>query len=83
MVVRIACVVPGCRRKRGQRKGEPPITEHTEFICRDHWALVPRSLKLLRRRLRRRHGDRPRGWVADRRIWGRMRRHAIERAAGL
>lgn len=125
MTGRIGCVVPGCRRTRGDRKGDP-LQPGMEWICGEHWALVDRSLKRLRARSRRRwdrrialakragarfleessrsatpgshayldltplyasasklrHAEDARrrilGW-----IWERMKRQAIERAAGL
>lgn len=63
MTDRLCCCVPGCRRTRGQRKGEPPITAGMEWICGDHWKLVPTFLRQrksrLGRRYRRAFGDTP------------------------
>jgi hypothetical protein len=53
-MMRLHCLVPGCRRTRGQRKGEEPITGDEEWICSVHWKMVPRSLKSLRTKSRRR-----------------------------
>lgn len=53
-MTRLRCVVPSCRRTRGQRKGEPPIKGDEEWICGVHWKMVDRSLKALRRQSRRR-----------------------------
>lgn len=61
MTDRISCCVPFCRHTRGQRKGEPPITENTEWICGDHYRLVPRYIRSRRAKLDRlyakRYGD--------------------------
>lgn len=60
---RLQCVVPGCSRTRGQRKGEPPIREGEEWVCGHHWALVPAFLRRRRSRLkhlyRRAYGGEP------------------------
>lgn len=40
MTDRLQCCVPYCRRTRGQRKGEPPISSDEEWICGRHWPLV-------------------------------------------
>lgn len=57
------CEVPGCRRSRGQHKGEPPIREDEEWICGEHWKAVPSFLRRrksrLARRYRRAFGDTP------------------------
>lgn len=83
---RSSCCVPFCRRTTTTF---PP---GHEWLCADHWRLVDRSLKLSRTRLVRRF--KRRGWFEDRRrwptvnraldgIWRRMKRQAIERAAGM
>ena len=128
-MMRLHCLVPGCRRTRGQRRGEEPITGDEEWICAVHWKLVPRELKTLRTKSRRRwdrevaiaefaeqraravfdedmksRGDgtfrqelyeahykadetlrraRWARWRAWRGIWGRMKRAAVEGAAGI
>lgn len=60
---RVSCIVPGCSRTRGQRKGEPPIRLGEEWICGEHWRLVPTFLRRRKSRLaqryRRRFGDAP------------------------
>lgn len=43
---RSKCVVPFCRRTSTRFAGE--------WICGDHWRMVPRDQKLLRTRIRRR-----------------------------
>lgn len=58
---RLNCAVPGCKRTRGQRKGENPIRESDEWICGPHWQAVPayirrRKTKLFQR-YRRGFGD--------------------------
>lgn len=72
---RIPCLVPGCRC--GSRRFPP--APGREYICAKHWRLVDKSLKLTRSRGRRRG----KGERFDRLVWMRMRRQAIERAAGL
>jgi hypothetical protein len=52
-MIRLRCAVPGCRRTRGQRKGEPPISEGEKWLCGPHWKLIDRRLKAYRtKRLR-------------------------------
>lgn len=62
-VTRLHCLVPGCRRTRGQRKGEPPLRDDEEWVCGPHWTAVPRFLRQRQSRLRRRYrhafGDTP------------------------
>lgn len=87
-MIRLRCVVPFCRHTRGDRKGQPPITPDTEWICGEHWRLVDRQTKRLfranRRRLWRIPGRQLRGPEAQervhRRLWQTMKRQAIERA---
>lgn len=61
--LRLNCIVPGCRHTRGQRKGEPPLTENQWWVCGTHWPLVPKYLRRrmswLRNRYRRRFGNTP------------------------
>lgn len=82
MTRRLNCVVPYCRRTRGDRKNDP-VTEGMEWICADHWKLVGRKLKLDRRRFKRRYGSSEHGWKLDSWIWKRMKAQAIETAMGL
>lgn len=44
---RVACLVPFCRRTTARFR--PP----TEWLCQDHWKLVPMWLKSRRRKVRR------------------------------
>jgi hypothetical protein len=80
---RTGCIVPFCRKTSTLFPGE--------WVCADHWRLVDRALKQIRARLIRRF--KRRGWIDDRRrwpavnqtldgVWRRMKRQAIERAAG-
>ena len=46
---RIPCCVPFCRRTVAREA----ITPNTEFLCRRHWALVPKSLKRRKRQSER------------------------------
>ncbi|WP_148043652.1 hypothetical protein [Paracoccus methylarcula] len=60
-MTRLTCIVPGCRRTRGQRKGEPPIRVDEEWICGEHWPTIPvflrRRKQKLAARYRRAFGD--------------------------
>jgi hypothetical protein len=91
--------MPGCRRWSRRFSDE--------WLCVDHWRLVPRDLKLLRttliRRWRRRLEKTEAIWRVEqalasrlaftsvrapyrrgeRAVWRRMKRAAIERAAGI
>lgn len=84
---RTSCCVPFCRRTS--------TLFRDEWVCGEHWRLVDRSLKRLRSTLRRRWVKRWRAAQYRRRvdlniawrrveaaIWRRMKRQAIERAAG-
>lgn len=51
---RLRCLVPGCRRTRGRRKGEATFEGDEEWICGVHWKTVPRTLKALGRKSVRR-----------------------------
>lgn len=77
-VGRLHCVVPYCRRTT-------PRIRFDEWICGDHWRLLPKAA-------RRAYGRRKRRWrryhqysdgIAARRLWRWLTRHAIERAMGL
>lgn len=81
MSKRLQCCVPFCTRSRGDRKGDP-IAQYTEWICAAHYALVDKSLKIRRQRLRRRHRGSRRGHWLDQLVWKKMKRQAIERAMG-
>lgn len=45
MTVRLRCIVPFCKRTRGQRKGERPISEGEDWICGEHWRLLSPSTR--------------------------------------
>lgn len=77
---RVACMVPGCRRTLAREKLAP---KHDQHLCQKHYALVDKRLKRLRVRTRRRHGFCLYAQHLDNRIWRRMIRQAIERAAGI
>lgn len=85
---RITCVVPFCRHTRGDRKGAP-LTRTTEWLCEDHWKLVPIRLKRRRAKLRRiakRTADPARLariHTADDVAWAACKARAIEGAAGI
>lgn len=85
--IRVRCLVPHCDRTRGDRKGDQ-LHPGAEWICGEHWRRVPRRLKLIRSRLRRRRArlggkmtDVMRG--IESRSWERCKRAAIEAGVGL
>ncbi len=75
---RIQCCIPFCRRTRIN-------PGFSEWICGDHWRNVPKPQRRVHGRLQRswrrfhREGD---GIRADR-VWARLKRQAIETAAGI
>jgi hypothetical protein len=75
---RIACYIPFCRHTR-KNPG------FSEWICGDHWRMVPkdrrRAYGRLKRVWRRFHHEAD-GIRADR-IWSRLKRQAIETAVGI
>lgn len=88
MTDRLSCCVPFCKRTRGDRKNDP-LTSGMEWLCQDHWKLVPARLKRRRAKLRRiekRSNDlciEFRAEEADARVWAACKRKAIEGAAGI
>lgn len=73
MAERLRCCVPFCRRTTGRY--EPP----TEWICADHYKLVPAKLKRLRTKaLRTRRIGQLDSW-----LWREVKRRAIEAAGGI
>lgn len=54
--LRIGCCVPFCHRTCGQRKGEEPMVRGYSYrwMCGRHWMSLPRRLRALVRRHRRR-----------------------------
>lgn len=76
---RIACVVPFCRRTTGR-------TEFSEWLCGDHWRMVDKPKRRVYGRYMRqwrRYGPTKRMAAAADRIWNRLKREAIEKAAGI
>ena len=69
---RIPCVVPYCTC------GATCYPPGYEIVCPKHYRLVDRCLKALRRTARRRGRER-----LDHLLWRRIKRQAIERAAGI
>jgi hypothetical protein len=80
MVDRVGCVVPGCRRTIARAKLDP---KHDQYLCQPHFSLVDKALKRLRGRVLRKYGAGNYAHRLDCRIWRRMVRQAIERAAGI
>lgn len=78
-MTRLCCVVPFCKRTTGR-------AEFREWICGDHWRLIDRDR-------RRAYGRYARQWrryyrvaaagAVTARLWGALKRMAIERAVGL
>ena len=80
---RISCCVPFCRRTTAKDK---LAYGATEWICQPHYADVPLKLKRQRSALRRRNIKRQeweRYVITDNRMWARIKKRAIERAAGI
>lgn len=71
MSQRVACAVPGCGRSCKPER-------YSEFVCAKHWPATDRRWRLLMFRARRR-GDHA---LRDK-CWSKLKRQAIERAAGL
>lgn len=89
MTIRLPCLVPFCRRTRGQRKGDRPIHAGEEWICGIHWRHVSRTKKSRwRRAIRRRDAERDpyragRWQAVKKKVWVSIKREAIEAAAGI
>ncbi len=88
MTDRLSCCVPFCHRTRGDRKGDP-LLPGMEWLCEEHWKLVPGRLKRRRAKLRR-IAKRANDYCVDMGVervdglvWEKCKRHAIERAAGI
>lgn len=80
--MRIRCEVPFCRRTA---KRLPDDTAATRIICGKHWRLGDaryRKLYSMAKRNWKKTGTDRYGWLMHR-AWERVRRQAIERAAGL
>lgn len=87
MADRTPCQAPFCRRTIAT--GTLAAQGHTEWLCQNHWRLVPARLKRRKRKLtmmlRRRndHQDRQRIWDLLIKCWSDCKREAIERTAGI
>ncbi|ASW06285.1 hypothetical protein [Rhizobium sp. 11515TR] len=81
---RICCIVPFCRRTRGDRKGSL-LTPGMEWICRAHWTPIRLERRKVYRRALNAFKDNPTDKNRDIAfgLWGAMKREAIERAAGI
>lgn len=78
MTKRLACCVPFCKRTTAR-------AEFLEWICGDHWRLVPLAeRKVYGRHVKqwRRYHHADDGAAADR-IWERLKRIATEAALGI
>ena len=80
-MIRVNCIVPGCRCTRGRRKGDKhPLTSSSEWICAKHWKGLNRADKAENRHdLIAFERSEPTTWEA----WDRLKAEAIEKAAGL
>lgn len=67
VTARLTCCIPGCRRTTAK--------PFTEWICANHWRLIPKAVRQVYQRAKRRHKDQ----AALYRLWGRCKRIAIER----
>jgi hypothetical protein len=73
-VERLRCLVPFCRRSRGDRKNDP-VDRYDEWLCGEHWRLVDRRIRRLHRRAQR-LGRAP----VARWLWERAKTQALSRA---
>lgn len=73
---RTRCVVPFCGRTCKTQPTEPGLVY--EWICPDHWKLVPRERKRDYTFAKRRGRD-----DLARKVWARLVRTVIDKAAGL
>ena len=88
MADRIPCCVPHCRRTIARERLAEGYDDrtHWEWICSKHWTAIPRRRRLAYLRAKRQFFTRPGSyWRAPAlcRLWIRLKREAIERAAGL
>lgn len=75
---RIRCCVPYCRRTTGKPVGE--------WICGNHWPLIPKDRRRAWGRLKRLWRRLPQNVVLSSRldvVWENLKRTAIDRAAGI
>ncbi len=72
--MRIACLVPFCRRTRTFNVMK---ASDIEWICSDHWRATDRETRRIYFRAKRRQ-RRARHW-----FWDKLKRQAIERAGGI
>lgn len=72
--MRVNCVVPFCKRTRGDRKGDP-VRPDMEWLCSDHWRLVP-----VRRRRLYAKAKREKRYGVTGYMWPRLKCQAIDAA---
>lgn len=72
-MTRIRCEVPFCNRTTA--RFQPPM----QWICGEHWRLVPKRLRRLKALAKRR--GKPEAVQAY--LWNKCRQHAIEAAMGI
>lgn len=78
MIERVACSVPHCKRSRKPNR-------YGAYLCPRHWSGVPRPMRRVLFRLHRvlNWSDSFHHRLREARVWRRIVRHAIERAAGI
>lgn len=78
---RIGCCVPFCRRTR---LNDNP--KFVEWLCPEHWPLIDKTRRRVWGRIKgrwRRFGPPAAASSIEDRLWGALKRQAIERAAGV
>jgi hypothetical protein len=83
MSKRLHCCVPFCGRSTKNEKG------YVEWVCQKHFGPVSARAKFIHRAAKRAQMRGRAGWTKDEinalamRAWARVKREAIERAAGI
>jgi len=77
---RVNCCVPFCRRTIGAGR---LASGDDEWICGMHWALAPKRMRRAYHRARRRGRRYGKGCKGTYRLWRRLKRAIMERAAGI
>lgn len=76
---RLHCCVPHC--KRSTPRGTWPSS--SEWLCSAHWQAIPVDFRRVHGRIKRKHRRNPVDRKVRERIWQRIKRAAIETAAGI
>jgi hypothetical protein len=77
--VRLTCLCLGCRHTW---KGDGHADQ---WICREHWMVLPKAKRQVYYRAKRAYKRNPtmENWRRSGRIWARLKRMAIERSLGI